>query len=188
MTTHETPTPDYDIWTLVTRSRYCYVISALLIGKIKIAIGGYGQKVIPMLSAYIPVPKVRLLIHRILDAVTPPTNGFCFEVIGGSSRDGVVESRILKFVFDAGQNGQFAAMPWRIVIGIGPGKLLDTGGISPIGKPTSVADIRMSVDDMTMLALELQAHVAHRQGTYEYHRIREQRERHAQRTAETDAA
>ncbi|GAA5530822.1 hypothetical protein [Herpetosiphon gulosus] len=188
MTTHETHTPDYDIWSHVTQSRYAYAICALPIGKIKIAIGGYGKKVIPMLSAYLPVPKVRLLIHRILDSVTPPTDGFLFEVIGGSSRDGVVESRILKFVFDAGQNGQFATMPWRIVIGIGPGKLLDTGGISPIGKPTSVADIRLSVDDMTMLALELQAHLAHRQGSYEYHRIREQRERHAQRTADTDAA
>ena len=188
MTTHETKTPDYDIWTMVTKSRYCYVISALLIGKIQLAIGGYGQKVIPKLSAYIPVPKARLLIHRILDPVMPPTNGFAFEVIGGSTRDGVVESRILKFVVDSGQNGQFAAMPWRIVIGIGPGKLLETGGISPIGKPTSVADIRLSVDDMTMLALELEAHLRHRQGTYEFHRIREQRERFAHRTAETDAA
>jgi len=70
----------------------------------------------------------------------------------------------------------------------GTRQIVGHGRHQPDWKPTSVADIRLSVDDMTMLALELQAHLCHRQGSYEYHRIREQRERHAQRTADTDAA
>ena len=177
--------PHYEVWTMVTQSRYAYVISALSISQIKVEVGGYGKKTVEKLGAYLSVPKCRLLIHKVLDPIMPPAHGFKYESIGGSVREGNVESRILKFEFDEGQNGSFAKMPWRIVIGIGEGKQTETGAIAPLGKPSNIADIRLTQDDMLSMVLELQAHLNHRQQAYERSRYDQQLERFESRHSTT---
>lgn len=151
------PTIRYALIEFVTRSAILNVYSAIEIERLQFELVKYdpeAQRTIDRAFCYLPVGRVKLLVHQVLSRqVQRP--GWRFEQFGGSRRDGQIESRTFRAEYDAGEADRFASNPYRLTIALGPGKMNAKGGIQPDGKPTTQVSMRFAIDDLVMHALEM---------------------------------
>ncbi len=174
----------FAIYEYATKKQFLNVFEAIGIDKLKLELVNYDPERRVHLdrgACYLPITKAKIILHDIL--TNRVREGWSKEIFGGSERDGQVEARTFKIEFDPGQDGKFARYPFRLSITIGPGKRNATGGIQPDGKPTTSISIRLPVDDMLGIALEIRDYLLVHQRDLERVRHQEQMNKFTRRAS-----
>ena len=181
-----------EIYVYATNKNFLNVYDALRIEKVKIEIAGYDpntNRQTGHASAWLDLHDARLVAHLVCNRQFADVTGGTWERYGGSGReDGTVESRTILIEWDEGEGRRFAKYPYRLTIATGPGKRTATGGVSPVGEPTSRLQMRLPELDMMKLMLALHDYIRAYEAAH-HHRIVAQRVRELRdKLADRDAA